>query len=124
MIRSALERYNSRSTGHNQRNPPWPNDRTVRWEVFRIAFLSGLAKPVGALIAALFLASFTGFVPGALAFAGGVMMFITLDELIPAAREHGHHHTTALGIIFGAIFVILLSGIFGVKREMDASRRH
>jgi ZIP family zinc transporter len=85
-----------------------------RWVAFRTAFLSGMAEPVGAVIAALFLSSFTNFVPGALAFAGGVMMFITLDELIPAAREHGHHHSTALGIIFGAIFVFLLSGIFGV----------
>lgn len=85
-----------------------------RWDAFRAAFLSGLAEPIGAVIAALFLSSFSFFVPGALAFAGGVMMFITLDELIPAAREHGHHHTTALGIIFGAIFVFLLSGIFGV----------
>jgi ZIP family zinc transporter len=85
-----------------------------RWDSFRVAFLSGLAEPVGALIAAFFLTSFQGFIPGALAFAGGVMVFITLDELIPAAREHGHHHFTALGIITGAIFVFLLSGIFGV----------
>lgn len=85
-----------------------------RWNSFWVALLSGLAEPVGALIAALFLASFDLFIPGALAFAGGVMMFITLDELIPTAREYGHHHTTALGIIFGAIFVFLLSGIFGV----------
>jgi zinc transporter, ZIP family len=84
-----------------------------RWDSFRVAFLSGLAEPVGALMAALFLTSFQGFIPGALAFAGGVMVFITLDELIPAAREHGHHHSTAIGIIAGAIFVFLLSGIFG-----------
>jgi zinc transporter ZupT len=43
-----------------------------------------------------------------------VMVFITLDELLPTAREHGHEHYTALGIIFGSIFVFLLSGIFGV----------
>lgn len=85
-----------------------------RWDAFRTALFSGMAEPVGALVAALFLSSFNNFVPGALAFAGGVMMFITLDELIPAAREHGHHHSTALGIIIGAIFVFLLSGIFGV----------
>jgi ZIP family zinc transporter len=52
-----------------------------------------------------------GFLMG---IAGGVMMFITLDELVPTAREHGHQHYTAIGIIFGAIFVFLLSGIFGV----------
>jgi ZIP family zinc transporter len=85
-----------------------------RWDSFRVAFLSGLVEPVGALITAIFLTSFQGFIPGALAFAGGVMVFITLDELIPTAREHGHHHFTALGIITGAIFVFLLSGIFGV----------
>jgi ZIP family zinc transporter len=93
---------------------PLRKSGVCRWDAFRVAFLSGLAEPVGALIAALFLSSFKNFVPGALAFAGGVMMFITLDELIPAAREHGHHHTTALGIIFGSIFVFLLSGIFGL----------
>jgi len=42
------------------------------------------------------------------------MLFITLDELIPVAREYGHQHFTAMGIITGAIFVFLLSGIFGV----------
>jgi ZIP family zinc transporter len=66
------------------------------------------------LLAALFLASFQALIPAALAFAGGVMVFITLDELIPAAREYGHHHSTAIGIILGTIVVFLLSGIFNV----------
>jgi ZIP family zinc transporter len=85
-----------------------------RWDSFRVAFISGLVEPVGALAAGLFLASFQSLIPGALAFAGGVMVFITLDELVPAAREHGHQHTTAMGIISGAIFVFLLSGMLGV----------
>jgi ZIP family zinc transporter len=85
-----------------------------RWDSFRVALFSGLTEPIGALIAALFLTSFQSFIPAALAFAGGVMVFITLDELVPAAREHGHHHFTAIGIITGAIFVFLLSGFFGV----------
>jgi ZIP family zinc transporter len=85
-----------------------------RWDSFRVALFSGLAEPIGALVAALFLKSFSSLIPGALAFAGGVMVFITLDELIPTAREHGHQHYTAFGIILGAIFVFLLSGFFGV----------
>lgn len=85
-----------------------------KWDSFRVALLSGLVEPIGALLAALFLSTFEIFVPGALAFAGGVMMFITLDELIPAAREHGHEHYTAVGIILGSLFVFLLSGLFGV----------
>lgn len=85
-----------------------------KWDSFRVAFLSGLVEPIGAVLAVLFLNTFEGLIPAALAFAGGVMMFITLDELIPMAREYGHQHYTAIGIILGSIFVFLLSGIFGV----------
>jgi ZIP family zinc transporter len=85
-----------------------------RWRSFKIAFFSGMAEPIGALIAAFFLVSFKSLVPAALAFAAGVMVFITLDELVPTAREYGHQHFTGMGIILGAIFVFLLSGIFGV----------
>lgn len=85
-----------------------------RRDAFTVALLSGFAEPVGALLASLFLVSFQSLVPGALAFAGGVMVFITLDELIPTAREFGHEHFTAIGIIIGSLFVFILSGIFGV----------
>jgi ZIP family zinc transporter len=85
-----------------------------RWDSFRAALFSGLTEPLGALAAALLLNFFNDLVPAALAFAGGVMVFITLDELIPTAREHGHQHFTALGIITGSIFVFLLSGLLGV----------
>jgi ZIP family zinc transporter len=85
-----------------------------RWVALRVAFLSGLAEPVGALVASLFLSSFTNLIPASLAFAGGVMMLITLDELIPAAREYGHQHFTALGLIIGTLCVFILSGVFGL----------
>ena len=85
-----------------------------KWASLRFAILSGLTEPIGALLAALVLASFDALIPAALAFAGGVMVFITLDELVPMASKHGHQHYTAVGIILGAIFVFVLSGVFGV----------
>jgi ZIP family zinc transporter len=85
-----------------------------KWDSFRVALFSGMVEPIGALAAVVFLKSFQNLLPGALAFAGGVMMFITLDELIPAAREHGHQHYTAIGIILGSLFVFVLSGLLGV----------
>ena len=94
---------------------PLSTSGVYKWDAFRVATLSGLSEPVGALLAGYFLSTFEKFIPGALAFAGGVMVFITLDELVPAAREFGHHHTTALGIILGSIFVFVLSGLFGCK---------
>ncbi len=83
-------------------------------DALRTTFLSGMVEPIGALLAALVLSSFQGLIPAALAFAGGVMVFLTLDELIPSAREHGHQHYTAIGIITGAVFVFVLSGTLGV----------
>lgn len=83
-------------------------------DALKVAFLSGLAEPVGALLASMFLVRFTALLPAALAFAGGVMVFITLDELIPTARKYGNENYTALGIIAGSMFVFVLTGIFGV----------
>lgn len=80
----------------------------------KIAFLTGLAEPIGAIIAALFLVKFASLIPIALAFAGGVMVYITLDELIPAAYQHGHNHFASAGIIIGSVFMLLLSGLLGV----------
>jgi zinc transporter ZupT len=49
------------------------------------------------------------------ALAGGVMVFITLNELIPASREHGHQSTIALGIIVESMFVFIISGCLVFK---------
>jgi ZIP family zinc transporter len=78
---------------------------------FKLALASGLVEPLGALFAALFLENIPELVPFGLAFAGGVMVFVTLDELIPVAHEHGHEHYTSLGVITGCIATFALLGI-------------
>ncbi len=83
-----------------------------RFAAFRIALLSGLAEPLGALIATGFLLVFPVLMPFSLSFAAGVMVFITVDELIPIAHEHGHEHFTSFGIIAGFILAFgLLAAI-------------
>ena len=79
-----------------------------RWAAFRIALLSGLAEPAGAIIAALFLTALPELMPFTLSFAAGVMVFITVDELIPIAQEHGHGHFTSFGLILGFILALAL----------------
>ncbi len=78
-----------------------------------LAFISGMAEPLGALIAGFFLEFFSGLVPLGLAFASGVMAFITMDELIPVAHEQGHEHSTSLGLIMGCIAMFILLGTLG-----------
>jgi ZIP family zinc transporter len=81
-----------------------------KFSAFRLALFSGLAEPAGALVSVLLLDFFNGFVPFGLAFAAGIMVFITLDEIIPAANKNGHEHFTSLGIIVGSLLIFILLG--------------
>jgi ZIP family zinc transporter len=81
-----------------------------RKKAFIYSFLSGLAEPIGAVIAflalRLFLGGESGIIPsqvmGAL-FGGiaGIMVFISLDELLPTSRAYGQGHDSILGLISG-----------------------
>ncbi|MFW5709874.1 MAG: zinc transporter ZupT, partial [Bacteroidota bacterium] len=78
-------------------------------KAFILSFLSGLAEPVGALIGYfLLMPYFTNTVFGIL-FAGvaGIMVFISLDELLPTAREFGEHHLSIYGLISGMLIMAL-----------------
>ena len=83
-------------------------------KAFRLSFLSGLAEPIGALIAYLILMPFLSQTLLAYVFAivAGIMVYISLDELLPAAREYGEHHVSIYGLIAGmavmAISLIIL----------------
>jgi ZIP family zinc transporter len=74
-----------------------------RKKAFWWSFLSGLAEPLGALLAYLFLRPyFTPTVFGVmLGSVAGIMVFISLDELFPAAREYGQGHLAIYGLIAG-----------------------
>ncbi|MBT8172330.1 ZIP family metal transporter [Candidatus Bathyarchaeota archaeon] len=78
---------------------------------FRAALLSGLTEPAGAMLAAIFLSFLPELMPFALSFAAGVMVFITMDELIPIAHEHGHEHFTSFGLIVGFILTLGLLAV-------------
>ncbi|HHO42545.1 MAG TPA: zinc transporter ZupT [Epsilonproteobacteria bacterium] len=75
------------------------------------AFASGMAEPIGALVGFLVLAPLLGNLTLGLSFAiiGGVMVYISLDELLPASRLYGDDHTTILGVGSGmAVMAISL----------------
>jgi ZIP family zinc transporter len=67
------------------------------------SFASGLAEPIGALFAYLVLLSFLddAVVAAMLAAVGGIMVFISFDELVPTAREYGKGHTAIAGVMLG-----------------------
>lgn len=84
-------------------------------KVFAISSLSGLAEPLGALLGGLVLAGASTYVIAlGMAFAGGIMTFITVDELIPTGHLHGSEHTVAFGLILGLAFAMFLSVLLGI----------
>jgi len=80
-------------------------------KAFLYSFLSGLSEPVGALIGYLILRPFMGPMTFGFLFASvaGIMVFISLDELLPTAEEYGEHHVAIWGLIAGmAVMAISL----------------
>ncbi len=76
-----------------------------RKKAFTYSFVSGLAEPVGAVVGYfLLMALLNGYAFGIL-FAGvaGIMVFISLDQLLPAAREYGEHHLSIYGLVAGML---------------------
>lgn len=82
-----------------------------RKKAFIYSSLSGLAEPVGALCGWLFLQHIWSPTISALllSFVSGIMVYISLDELLPSTEKYGHHHWGIIGVIFGmAIMAVSL----------------
>ncbi len=80
-----------------------------RKKAFVYSFLSGLAEPAGALIGYLILMPFLNELVFGILFAGvaGIMVFISLDELLPAAQKYGWHHLSIYGLVLGMMVMAL-----------------
>ncbi|MDL2301708.1 zinc transporter ZupT [Lachnospiraceae bacterium OttesenSCG-928-D06] len=74
-----------------------------RKKAFVYSFLSGLAEPLGAIVGYLILLPFMNDLVLGILYAGvaGIMVFISLDELLPTAREYGEHHLSIYGLVAG-----------------------
>lgn len=72
-------------------------------KAFMYSFLSGLSEPVGAIIGYFILRSFISDALFGVVFAGvaGIMVYISLDELLPTAEKYGEHHIAITGLIAG-----------------------
>ena len=85
-----------------------------RKKAFTYSFLSGLAEPLGALLGWLILLPIMNDLVFGIIFAGvaGIMVFISVDELLPAAREYGEHHLSLYGLISGMIVMAVSLPLF------------
>ena len=80
-----------------------------RIKAFRLSFLSGLAEPAGAVLGYLILSQFLNhFVLGIIfAMVAGVMIFLSIDTLLPTAKNSARGHLTVYGFILGMAVMAL-----------------
>lgn len=90
-----------------------------RKKAFWYAFLSGLAEPVGAIVGFFVLMPFLGDMTLGITFGmvAGIMIYISLDELLPSARVYGNAHTAIAGVALGMGVIassLLLFKVFAI----------
>ncbi|MEG0773048.1 zinc transporter ZupT [Clostridium sp.] len=76
-----------------------------RKKAFFYSFISGLSEPVGAIVGFALLSRFFNDVTFGILFAmvAGIMVYISLDELLPASEKYGEHHLSIYGLIAGMV---------------------
>lgn len=86
-----------------------------RKKAFYYSLLSGLVEPIGAILGYIILASvFNGIAFGVVfAAVAGIMVFISLDQLLPTAKKYGEHHLSMYGLVAGMAFMGLSLLLFG-----------
>lgn len=80
-----------------------------RRRAFVYSFLSGLTEPVGAIIGYGILFAFLTptLVYSLLAFSAGIMVYISLDEILPTAQLYGKQHFVILGVLAGMLIMAI-----------------
>lgn len=78
-----------------------------RKKAFWLSFVSGMAEPIGGLMGFLILRPFInpltlGII---LAAVGGIMVYISVDELLPWSEKYGKHHYSIYGFIVGMLIM-------------------
>ncbi|HZK24731.1 MAG TPA: zinc transporter ZupT [Oscillospiraceae bacterium] len=73
------------------------------------SLLSGFAEPIGAVVGYFLLLNFLSDAVFGITFAGvaGIMVYISLDELLPTAEKYGEHHIAILGLVSGMAVMAL-----------------
>lgn len=80
---------------------------------FLIALLTGLVEPIGAFLGYGLVSVFQPILGFILAFAGGAMLFVISDEIIPETHSNGYERQATYGIVIGFIIMMILDITLG-----------
>ena len=78
-----------------------------------IALMTGAVEVVGTFIGYFAVNISTAILPFALAFAGGTMLYVVSDEMIPETHSHGHERGATYALLFGFAFMLVFDFLLG-----------
>ncbi|MFH0771390.1 MAG: ZIP family metal transporter [Candidatus Omnitrophota bacterium] len=84
-----------------------------RLKCFVLATLSGIAEPIAAFFGIILFGFSKAILPFGLAFAGGAMLYVVFDEIIPECHSHGNEAQATFAAIAGFIALLALNTVFG-----------
>ncbi len=80
---------------------------------FLLAALTGVVEVVGTLIGYLAVSVASAILPFALAFAGGTMLYVISDEMIPETHAHGHQRGATYALLLGFSVMLITDVLLG-----------
>ena len=80
---------------------------------FLLAALTGVVEIIGTLLGYLAVSVATAILPFALAFAGGTMLYVVSDEMIPETHAHGHQRGATYALLFGFCLMLVTDLLLG-----------
>ena len=84
-----------------------------KFRTLAIALATGIVEVIGTLIGYFAASISTAILPFALAFAGGTMLYVISDEMIPETHAHGSQRGATYALLVGFVFMLIFDFILG-----------
>lgn len=84
-----------------------------RRRTFCIALFTGLVEVAGTFIGYAAGTVSAVILPFALSFAGGTMLYVICDEMIPETHSHGYERMATYSLILGFIIMLVMDAVIG-----------
>ncbi len=92
---------------------PLRSEGVSRWRAFVYGALSGIVEPVAAAVTILLAEQIVPALSYMLAFAGGAMIYVVVEELIPESQAGEHSNIGTIGVAAGFVLMMILDVALG-----------
>ena len=92
---------------------PLRGEGMSRGRSFWYGQLSAVIEPVAAVLGAAVVVLVKPALPFALSFAAGAMIYVVVEELVPASHEGDHRYLATVPALLGFVVMMTLAGAFG-----------